>query len=137
MKQHAPAGARLFSGARSDFDLIASEVALTHHERWDGKGYPGWIDQQTGKPIPKYLNRRTKKPRGKKAEEIPIWGRIVALADVYDALCSNRVYKEAWTEEDVLQKIKEDRGKHFDPEVVDSFFEIYDQIKAASQRYPD
>ncbi len=46
-------------------------------------------------------------------------------------------FKEAWTEEDVLQKIKEDRGKHFDPEVVDSFFEIYDQIKAASQRYPD
>jgi len=137
MKQHAPAGSRLFSGARSDFDMIASEVALTHHERWDGKGYPGWIDGETGKPIPRYLNRRTKKPRGKKTEEIPIWGRIVALADVYDALCSNRVYKEAWTEEDVLQKIKEDRGKHFDPDVVDSFFEIYDQIKAVSQRYPD
>lgn len=137
MKQHSSAGARLFSGARSDFDLIAAEVALTHHERWDGKGYPGWIDEQTGKPIPKYINRRTKKPRGKKGEEIPIWGRIVALADVYDALCSNRVYKEAWTEEDVLQKIREDRGKHFDPEVVDSFFEVYDQIKAASQRYPD
>ena len=59
------------------------------------------------------------------------------MADVYDALCSNRVYKEAWTEEDVLLKIREDRGKHFDPEVVDSFFEVYDQIKAASQRYPD
>ncbi len=137
MKQHAPAGARLFSGARSYFDLIAAEVALTHHERWDGKGYPGWIDEQTGKPIPKHQNRRTKKPRGKKGEEIPIWGRIVAVADVYDALCSNRVYKEAWTEEDVLLKIREDRGKHFDPEVVDSFFEVYDQIKAASQRYPD
>jgi HD-GYP domain-containing protein (c-di-GMP phosphodiesterase class II) len=137
MKQHAPAGARLFSGARSDFDLIASEVALTHHERWDGKGYPGWIDYETDKPIAKYMNRRTKKARGKKGEEIPIWGRIVALADVYDALCSNRVYKEAWTEEDVLQKIRDDRGKHFDPEVVDSFFEVYDQIKSVSQRYPD
>jgi HD-GYP domain-containing protein (c-di-GMP phosphodiesterase class II) len=137
MKQHAPAGARLFSGARSDFDMIASEVALTHHERWDGKGYPGWINHETGKPIAKYMNRRTKNARGKKGEEIPIWGRIVALADVYDALCSNRVYKEAWTEEDVLQKIRDDRSKHFDPEVVDSFFEIYDQIKAVSQRYPD
>jgi len=137
MKQHAHAGARLFSGARSDFDLIASEVALTHHERWDGKGYPGWINTDTGAPISKYKNRRTGKARGKKNEEIPIWGRIVALADVFDALSSNRVYKEAWTEEDVLQKIKDDKGKHFDPEVVDSFFEVYDQIKAVSQRYPD
>ncbi len=137
MKLHAPAGARLFSGARSDFDLIASEVALSHHERWDGKGYPGWINTETGDPIPKYKNRRTGKARGKKNEEIPIWGRIVALADVFDALSSNRVYKEAWTEEDVLQKIKDDKGKHFDPEVVDSFFEVYDQIKAVSQRYPD
>jgi response regulator RpfG family c-di-GMP phosphodiesterase len=137
MKQHAPAGARLFSGARSDFDSIAAEVALNHHEKWDGSGYPGWIDSQTGEPIAKYISKKTKKLRGKKGEEIPIWGRIVALADVYDALCSNRVYKEAWTEEEVLHRIKEDRSKHFDPEVVDCFFEIYDQIKAVSQRYPD
>lgn len=137
MKQHAPAGARLFSGARSDFDAIAAQVALTHHERWDGNGYPGWIDEKTGDPIPKYVNKKTGKVRGRKKEEIPIWGRIVALADVYDALSSNRVYKEAWTEADVLQRIKEDRGKHFDPEIVDSFFDVYDQIKAASQRYPD
>lgn len=137
MKQHAPAGALLFSGARSDFDIIASQVALTHHERWDGKGYPGWVDEKTGEPITKYINKKSGKPRGKKGEEIPIWGRIVALADVYDALSSNRVYKEAWTEEDVLQTIKGDRGTHFDPVIVDSFFEIYDQIKAVSQRYPD
>ena len=137
MKQHATAGALLFSGARSDFDIIAAQVALTHHERWDGKGYPGWVDEKTGEPIAKYINKKTGKLRGKKGEEIPIWGRIVALADVYDALSSNRVYKEAWTEEDVLQTIKHDRGTHFDPEVVDSFFEIYDQIKAVSQRYPD
>jgi response regulator RpfG family c-di-GMP phosphodiesterase len=137
MKQHAPAGARLFSGARSEFDMIAAEVALTHHERWDGKGYPGWIDEQTWEPLPGHINKRTKKALGKKGEEIPIWGRIVAIADVYDALSSIRVYKEAWTEESVLQKIQEDRGKHFDPEIVDSFFEVYDQIKAASQRYPD
>jgi HD-GYP domain-containing protein (c-di-GMP phosphodiesterase class II) len=137
MKQHAPAGARLFSGAKSDFDAIASEVAMTHHERWDGKGYPGWIDEMTGEPIKKYVNKRTGKPRGKKREEIPIWGRIVAVADVFDALSSNRVYKQAWTEEDVLQKIREGRGNHFDPVIVDHFFDVYDQIKAISQRYPD
>ena len=137
MKQHAPAGARLFSGARSDFDLIAAEVALTHHERWDGKGYPGWIDVDSGEPLPKHKDRKSGKARGRKGQEIPIWGRIVALADVFDALSSNRVYKEAWTEEDVLQKIKEDKGKHFDPDIVECFFEVYDQIRAVSQRYPD
>jgi HD-GYP domain-containing protein (c-di-GMP phosphodiesterase class II) len=137
MKMHAWAGACLFSGARSDFDSIAAEVALTHHERWDGKGYPGWIDEKTGDVYPKCIDKKSGKARGKKEEEIPIWGRIVALADVFDALSSNRVYKEAWTEEDVLQKIKDDKGKHFDPEIVDSFFEVYDQIKAVSQRYPD
>ncbi|TFH02224.1 MAG: HD domain-containing protein [Calditrichales bacterium] len=136
MKQHAPAGARLFSGARSAFDVIAAEVALTHHERWDGKGYPGWIDANTMEPIKGHMDKDGN-AAGKKGEEIPIWGRIVALADVFDALSSNRVYKEAWTEEDVLDTIKEDRGTHFDPEVVDSFFEVYDQIKSISLRYPN
>ena len=74
---------------------------------------------------------------GKKGEEIPLFGRIVALADVYDALSCRRVYKEAWDEEKVLELIKEEKGKHFDPEVVDVFLEIIDIIQSISQRYPD
>ena len=77
------------------------------------------------------------KPRPKKGEEIPLYGRIVALADVYDALSSKRSYKEAWDEKKVLTIIKEERGLHFDPEVVDSFFEVLDVIRSISQRYPD
>jgi len=136
IKQHTIEGARLFRGARSEFDEIASEVALSHHERWDGKGYPGYIDLDTGKPLPGYLDENDK-ARGKREDEIPIYGRIVALADVYDALSSKRSYKEAWDEERVLNIIREERGKHFDPEVVDSFFEVLDVIRSISQRYPD
>ncbi len=136
IKQHTIEGARLFRGARSEFDEIASEVALNHHERWDGRGYPGFIDLETGKALPGYLDDDGK-ARGKHTDEIPIYGRIVALADVYDALSSKRSYKEAWDEEKVLNIIREERGKHFDPEVVDSFFEVIDVIRSISQRYPD
>jgi HD-GYP domain-containing protein (c-di-GMP phosphodiesterase class II) len=136
IKQHTIEGARLFRGARSDFDEIASEVALSHHERWDGKGYPGYIDLDTGKPLPGYADKDGR-AIGKKDEEIPIYGRIVALADVYDALSSKRSYKEAWDEEKVLNIIREERGKHFDPDIVDSFFEVLDVIRSISQRYPD
>ena len=136
IKQHTIEGARLFRGARSDFDEIASEVALSHHERWDGKGYPGYIDLETGKPLPGYADKNGR-AIGKKGDEIPIYGRIVALADVYDALSSKRSYKEAWDEERVLKIIREERGKHFDPDVVDSFFEVLDVIRSISQRYPD
>ena len=73
----------------------------------------------------------------KKGDEIPLFGRIVSVADVYDALSCKRVYKEAWEEEKVLNIIKEERGSQFDPEVVDAFFECYDEIKAIAKRYPD
>ncbi len=136
IKQHTIEGARLFRGARSDFDEIASEVALCHHERWDGKGYPGFIDLDTGEPLAGY-NDDNGRARGKREKEIPIYGRIVALADVYDALSSKRSYKEAWDEEKVLNIIREERGKHFDPDVVDSFFEVLDVIRSISHRYPD
>jgi HD-GYP domain-containing protein (c-di-GMP phosphodiesterase class II) len=129
MKQHTFLGARLFSDAKSEFDEISAEVALNHHEKWDGGGYPGMINLKTGK---------AKDPNsGKKGEEIPIFGRIVALADVYDALCSRRVYKEPWNPEKVLETIRNESGKHFDPEVVDAFFEVLDIIKSIAQRYPD
>ena len=122
-------GARLFADAKSNFDEISAEVALNHHERWDGGGYPGLIDMETGKSL--------KPNSGKKGEAIPIFGRIVALADVYDALCSRRVYKEPWSEDKVLDTIKEESGKHFDPEIVSAFFDVLDVIKSVSQRYPD
>ncbi len=136
IKTHTIEGARLFYGARSDFDEIATEVALNHHEKWNGTGYPGYIDIESGNAIEGYQDENGK-PRPKKGDEIPIYGRIVALADVYDALLSKRSYKEAWGEEDVLNLIREERGQHFDPEVVDSFFDVLDVIRSISQRYPD
>jgi HD-GYP domain-containing protein (c-di-GMP phosphodiesterase class II) len=136
IKTHTIEGAKLFYGARSDFDEMAAEVALNHHEKWDGSGYPGFINVETGKPLRGKRDKNGKAIR-KKGDEIPIYGRIVALADVYDALLSKRSYKEAWDEEKVLNVIREERGQHFDPEVVDAFFEVFDVIRSITQRYPD
>ncbi len=136
MKQHTIHGARLFQNARSDFDEYSAIVALNHHERWDGKGYPGHVDIQTGKPLPGYENEDGT-AKGKREEEIPLFGRIVALADVYDALSSKRVYKKAWSEEQVLEEIHKERGKQFDPLVVDCFLDRLDEIRAIALRYPD
>ncbi len=136
MKQHTIHGARLFQNARSDFDEFSAIVALNHHERWDGKGYPGHVDVQTGRPLPGFENKNGT-AKGKQGEEIPLFGRIVALADVYDALSSKRVYKKAWDEEQVLAEIEKERGKQFDPLIVDCFFERLDEIRAIAKRYPD
>lgn len=134
MKTHTYAGARLFGDKQSAFDEIASDVALTHHENWDGTGYPGLIDITTGEPLERGSDGR---PRGLKGEEIPIFGRVVAIADVYDALSSKRVYKQAWSEEDVLSEIKKDSGKKFDPELVEIFLESADLMRSIKSRYPD
>ncbi len=135
MKQHTIHGARLFLNPRSDFDEFSAIVALNHHERWDGKGYPGHVDPFSGKPLPGFeIDGRA---RGKREEEIPLFGRIVALADVYDALSSARVYKKAWSEEKVLQILEEERGKQFDPLLVDCFFNRLDVIRSIASRYPD
>ncbi len=136
MKRHTIHGARLFLNPRSDFDELSAIVALNHHERWDGKGYPGHVDAKTGEPLPGY-KAKNGRVRGKKGEEIPLFGRIVALADVYDALSSNRVYKDAWDEKKVLQVIEEERGKQFDPDLVDCFFNRLDVIRSIASRYPD
>ena len=133
MKQHTYLGARLFSDAYSDFDETACLVALNHHEKWDGNGYPGHIDIMTGKPLPNFESGKL----GKKEEEIPLFGRIVAIADVYDALSSRRVYKESWDESRVLETLKEDSGKHFDPDLVNAFFASLDTIRSIAARYPD
>ena len=136
MKQHTVMGARLFAERQSDFDEAAAQVALNHHERWDGGGYPGHVDIETGKALKGYVDGNGRSI-GKKAEEIPIYGRIVALADVYDALSSVRVYKEAWDESQVLSKIEEESGNHFDPELVEIFFSSLDILRAVQQRYRD
>ena len=134
MKQHTVLGARLFVDKQSDFDDVAAVVALNHHEKWDGKGYPGYVSVETGNPLPGHTNADGS-PVGKKAEEIPLFGRIVALADVFDALSCARVYKEAWSEDQVLDTIRKDSGTHFDPELVDIFFNKIETIKSIQQRY--
>ncbi|MCL4456199.1 MAG: HD domain-containing protein [Nitrospirae bacterium] len=136
MKQHTFLGARLFTDQYSDFDEAASLVALNHHERWDGNGYPGYINPFTGHPIIGYQLKDGKIP-GKKGEDIPSLGRVVAIADVYDALSCKRVYKEPWDEDRVLETLKSERGKHFDPEMIDAFFDSLDVIKSVTNRYPE
>jgi HD-GYP domain-containing protein (c-di-GMP phosphodiesterase class II) len=106
---------------------MAKEITMNHHERWDGKGYPGHIKDIFKKKI-------TYGP-GKEREEIPLSARIVALADVYDALTSHRIYKHPWSNQDVMDYIENERDGHFDPSVVDAFFSIYDIIKAIQEKY--
>ncbi len=135
MKIHTIYGARLFKDSHSAWDEMAAEIALNHHEKWDGTGYPGYIDE---KHIYGGENMLTDIPfgPGKKGEDIPLSARIVALADVYDALISKRTYKESWEESDVLGYIEEQKGTHFDPELVEAFMDIYDVIKAIRAKYP-
>lgn len=102
MKTHTTAGAKMLSGSRSPLVRMAEVVALTHHERWDGQGYP----------------------HGIAGEDIPLEGRIVAVCDVFDALCSRRPYKEAWTPEEALAEIERCAGTHFDPALARMFVEL-------------
>jgi len=136
MKEHTFLGARLFSDPYSDFDEAAMIVALNHHERWDGGGYPGHVNPQTGKPVPGY-ETPDGKGRGKRGEEIPPLGRVVAIADVYDALSSRRVYKEAWDEGRVLETLQNEAGRQFDPEMIKAFFSSIDVLRMLGERYPD
>ena len=124
MKSHTYLGAQLFREIRSDLDEMAAEVALNHHEKWDGTGYPGH-EGEDGKPIPK------------KGDEISLFGRIVAVADVYDALCSRRSYKEAWDDDRILEEMRKSSGHHFDPEIIDAYFSCLDVLKSIRKRYPD
>ena len=93
----------------------AAIVAYEHHEKYDGSGYP----------------------RGISGEAIHIFGRITALADVFDALGSERGYKQAWDDERIFQLFKEERGKHFDPQLVDIFFKHLDEFMAIRARFKD
>lgn len=134
MKSHTYQGAKIFIEAQSKVDEAAREVALTHHENWDGTGYPGKIDLATGLPLEKDFEGN---PLPLKGEEIPLFGRITALADVYDALSSRRVYKDSWEEKEVFKEITELSGKKFDPEIVEVFFECIDVIRSIREKYPE
>jgi HD-GYP domain-containing protein (c-di-GMP phosphodiesterase class II) len=134
MQHHTIYGSEIFSNIRSQSDQMARDIALTHHENWDGTGYPGWVDPLTGKPTKTGEDGR---PLGRKGAEIPLIGRIVAIADVFDALCSKRVYKEPWDEEQVLMELRNLAGVKFDPELVNVFFEILPSIKQIQSLYPE
>jgi len=106
MRRHTTVGAELLSGSDSPVMRMAEEIARTHHERWDGKGYPA----------------------GLAGEAIPLSGRICAVCDVFDALLSDRPYKEPWPVPEALDQLRSERGKHFDPAVVDTFLAIVDDL---------
>jgi putative two-component system response regulator len=99
MRHHTTLGAEILAGSRSPLLQVAEVIARTHHERWDGSGYPA----------------------GLRGEEIPLPGRIAAVCDVFDALTSERAYKQRWTVRDALDEIVRERGRHFDPRLVDLF----------------
>ena len=136
MKQHTFLGARLFSTRYSELDDVSYHIALDHHEKWNGKGYPGHINPMTGEPVPEYVDENNN-ARGKIEEEIHPFGRIVAIADVYDALSCRRVYKEAWEADQVLETIRKDAGTHFDTEMIDSFLAVIDVIRMIHDQYPE
>lgn len=102
MKGHTILGAKILAGGRSEFMRSAEAIALRHHERWDGTGYP----------------------QGLAGDEIPVFARIVAIADVFDALSHDRPYRPAWALERVMETIRSGRSRHFDPTFTDRFLEL-------------
>lgn len=115
MQQHPQIGAEILANTNSELIQLAHSVALYHHEKWDGTGYPAQL----------------------KGEAIPIEGRIVAVADVFDALTNKRPYKEAWSVEKTMALINEQSGKHFDPQVVDALVRELDNVMQTVAQWQD
>ncbi|MGZ9038977.1 MAG: HD domain-containing phosphohydrolase [Burkholderiales bacterium] len=115
MKQHTVIGERILTNSVSPILQMGAQIAISHHEKFDGTGYP----------------------RGVKGKEIPVSGRIVAVADVFDALTSERPYKKAWEVERACDFLREGSGAHFDPECVAAFFEVFDDVLEIRARYQD
>jgi putative two-component system response regulator len=113
IERHAAAGYELLDGSTSDVLRLAASIALTHHEKFDGSGYPN----------------------GLAGGEIPLEGRVTAVADVFDALTSQRIYREAWSVDRTLAELESQRGKHFDPTVVDAFMEALPEILALRETH--
>jgi len=115
MKTHASLGYQMLKNSKREILQAAAVVAHTHHEQWDGGGYPNAL----------------------KGEEIHIYGRITAIADVFDALGSDRCYKKAWEDEKIFELIRNGREKHFDPKLVDIFFENLDTFLEIRSKFKD
>ncbi|MCB9482118.1 MAG: two-component system response regulator [Desulfobacteraceae bacterium] len=115
MKTHTTIGAKILEGSTAGFIKLGEVIAATHHEKWDGSGYPSGI----------------------KGKKIPLVSRIVAIADVFDALTTRRPYKEPFSLEKSFQIIREGSGKHFDPKVVDAFFSVEDEILSIMEKFKD
>jgi response regulator RpfG family c-di-GMP phosphodiesterase len=137
IKRHTIHGARLFSNLQSDYDEAAAIIALNHHEKWDGSGYPGHVNPLTSACRPGHENNAGDPLPGKKGEEIPILGRIVAIADVFDALSSKRCYKARWDENRSIENISQGAGTHFDPELVEIFINRIPIIRTIQDRYTE
>lgn len=136
MKQHTVYGAGLFEEHYSDIDEAAMLVTLNHHERWDGTGYPGCMKPSSDGTAAEPAGGDGES-RGVSGKEIPLFGRIVAIADVFDALSHKRCYKDAWDDEAVVAELKSESGKMFDPELVDIFLENIDTIRHIASLYPE
>ncbi|MEW5734586.1 MAG: DUF3369 domain-containing protein [Thermodesulfobacteriota bacterium] len=115
VKAHTNIGHQILKKSNRDISRAASIVAQQHHERWDGKGYP----------------------QGLAGEQIHIFGRITGIADVFDALCHRRIYKEPWRMDKVVERIREERGKYFDPRLTDIFLANLDDFLRINDAYPD
>jgi putative two-component system response regulator len=115
MKQHTVIGEKILSNSASPILQAGARIAISHHEKFDGSGYPNAL----------------------KGKAIPLEGRIVAVADVFDALTSERPYKKAWDLDRATGLLKESRGGHFDPEVVDAFFDVFHEVLEVKRQYQD
>ena len=115
MRQHVEIGAQIIGEHASGLLRTAQRIALSHHEKWDGSGYPN----------------------GLSGEDIPLEGRIVAIADVFDALTSVRPYKAAWSVEDAVELLNKERGRHFDPHLVELFIQQLPAILEIKERWAE
>jgi response regulator RpfG family c-di-GMP phosphodiesterase len=115
MKLHTVIGGKILENSASPILQSGAQIAMSHHEKFDGSGYPF----------------------GHKRKQIPLFGRIVAVADVFDALTSERPYKKAWDIDRATSLIRESRGGHFDPDCVDAFFDSFDEVLAIKAHYRD
>jgi len=115
MRQHTTIGSQILSGSSSELLKEGEMIAMSHHEKWDGSGYPN----------------------GLKGEDIPLCGRISAVADVFDALTTKRPYKEAMGNEEAFEIIRKGQNSHFDPKIVDVFFKQLDKILEVQKKYQE